>query len=304
MTKLNIFPRIKLSITVKHTALSLWQEAPQSPIPDPQLELTGKLLGHRSHKYFKQSLVMQHPHPNPPHTHTHTHFRKTYLSRAVAELHPSFRRERLRGEHSLSLSRERMILSLMPHIKKYMAVIHYGIFTTAALAVYQPSTGATGRVFYITLTVKYLTTPNLALETFNQCTTINGNSALNLCGWLMAAWKRPIKWDRSAVKTDRERACTVEHGHFNRPPGDHIRYPIISPKAWVLALLPELLDLCDDAIHIKQELQRLTTVILNPAMSYRCKNSTYLQQGSLGEPKLPLCRSLRHCFCLAMVPQH
>ncbi len=75
-----------------------------------------------------------------------------------------------------------MILSLMPHIKKYMAVIHYGIFTTAALAVYQPSTGATGRVFYITLTVKYLTTPNLALETFNQCTTINGNSALNLCG--------------------------------------------------------------------------------------------------------------------------
>lgn len=123
-----------------------------------------------------------------------------------------------------------------------MAVIHYGIFTTAALAVYQPSTGATGRVFYTMLTVKYLTTPNLALETFIQC-TINGNSAVNLWGWLTGAWKgkkRANGNDRQSRQIARELLAqlsvvilighreTAHDTQSNRPPS-----AFISPEEWV-----------------------------------------------------------------------
>lgn len=152
-----------------------------------------------------------------------------------------------------------------------MAVIHYGVITFPALAVYQPSTGATGRVFYIMLTLKYLTTPNLALETFIQCTTINGNGTVNLWGWLTGAWEekeRANETERQSRQIARELlallSVVILIGHretehdikSNRPPS-----AFISPEASVqlqrLLLSLNSLNGCDDAIHIKQELQGL-----------------------------------------------
>lgn len=127
--------------------------------------------------------------------------------------------------------------------------------------------------------MKYLTTPNLALETFIQCTTINGNGAVNLWGWLTGAWEgkeraNETEWQSKQIARELLALLSVvilighretEHDtKSNRPPS-----AFISPEASVqlqrLLFSLNSLNGCDDAIHIKQELRGLTTVILNPA---------------------------------------